>query len=84
MSTYVHQGRTYQVMAQFQGPDRDKKLREYMRCTVQVRVLCDEKDVITVVSENDRGRLPPKPDDWDQGWTSLLDGGVRYKQDAQE
>jgi hypothetical protein len=82
--TYIYEGRTYRVLARFDGEDRQAQLAEYLRRTLNVRVLCDQDGAIYVVWVQDRGRLPKVPDTWADGWTSLLDGGIRYPRKRSE
>jgi hypothetical protein len=84
METHVYQGRTYRVLAEFTGFDRATETKNYMRTHPHSKVLCDEDGKTVIVFETDRGRLPPKPDDWSEGWSSLLDGGVKYQKEPKE
>ena len=78
MITFTHAGRIFRVLAKFDGEDRVSMLETYLHRTLHARALTEVEGVIIVVSKYDQGRLPAEPDTWDQGWTSLLDGGIGY------
>jgi hypothetical protein len=78
MITYNHGGRIYEVLAKFEGKDRKFKLNAHMRRTLHAVVLCDTGTEIIVVSDKDEGRMSKEPETWEQGWSSLFEGGFRY------
>ncbi|MDO9092710.1 MAG: hypothetical protein Q8R98_05080 [Rubrivivax sp.] len=76
MTLHVHEGRTYTVLAQFVGPDRQAGAREYMRTHLHTRVLCETDSVVYMAWDRDFGQ-PEDLSDCDfgnVGWKSLYTG----------
>ena len=79
MKTHVQAGRAFRVLAEFTGFDRATEAKAYMRTHPHTKVLCDEGGTTYIVFEADKGTPTEKADDgWNQGWTSLFAGGIRY------
>jgi hypothetical protein len=74
MTSYTtHRGRTYRVLAKFDGDDREAGAREYLRTHTHVRLLRDEADVVYIVSDRDIGTVVDAVDSdfGNLGWSSL-------------
>lgn len=73
MERVVHRGKSYTVLAKFEGEGREDKANDYMRTHTHVCVLCEQDDVVYIVSDRDFGTVVDAVDSdfGGKGWGSL-------------
>jgi hypothetical protein len=76
MPRHTYRGRSYEVLAQFDGENREADCALYIRTHTHVKVLGEDDGVIYVINDRDFGtELDAVDSDFgNTGWTSMLVG----------
>jgi len=73
--SHTFNGRTYTVLAHYEGDDADAQAREYLRTHLHVKMLFSVPGEAMVVHDRDFGKPVDAPDSefGTKGWKSLFD-----------